>query len=176
MSKSLVNRMLHLTSEDMYNPAGQGAESRRNQKRKSDVRHRKQSRQRCGGNQEVLGKMASERDIMAWHVASILNFDEAMENPSLSSVSTTKKNYAMDTLRRIGREHSSAAKRQRVSSQIIIGNSRASSTQYQQPTQATLNKNIPTFNKKQHQEEQEVKRLRQIAKLLQKRSTKGRRK
>lgn len=176
MSKSLVNRMLHLTSEDMLNPAGQEAESRRNQKRKSDVWHRKQSRQRCGGNPDLSGKMASERDIMAWHVASILNFDEAMENPSSSSVSTKNKNYAKDTLRRIGREHSSATKGRRVSSKIIIGNSRASSTQYQEPKQATLNKNIPTFNKTQHQEEQEVKRLRQIAKLLQKRSTKGKKK
>ena len=166
MSKSLVNRLLHLTSEDVHYSSDKKLENYK-QKKRTRVRYCSKLSQ----TQEAPVEVASERDIMAWHVASILNLDETMEDPPSKPYSSNKKkNHAKETLRRIEKQHSSATKRRKVSSQNMIGNSRTSSTQYRQPT---LNKKIPTFNKKKYQEEQEVKRLQHIAKLLNKKSKKS---
>jgi len=87
----------------------------------------------------------------------MLILDQAMVN-----IRNGSKN---DALKRINDESKKRKKKRKQSENIVVGNSRTSSSQLRSPSE-------PTFNKKRHRKEMEEKRLKEIAKLLSKKKIK----
>ena len=113
---------------------------------------KKRRRQRRENDEDNI---ATEQDVMQATVDGMVYLDRVMAKYSDRSYS---KNGAM---KRRKEESKKAKKRrkQNLENDIMMGNSRSSSSQVRLPSE-------PSFNKKKHKKELEEKRLREIAKLF----------
>jgi hypothetical protein len=161
MSKKLVKRQLQLSNDDIFigKISTTTSSEEASQKRKRD--DQQQEKRRKKKQQQVDAATTTPLnvdEIVAWHVASMTGLDQAIQS---------KSSNGNKVLSRLEKEREQRRKRSKRTSNLILGNSRGSSSQLRQlvPSQ-------PTFNKTKHQEELKNSRLRDIAKLLKKNAKK----
>eukprot|EP00536_Pseudo-nitzschia_multiseries_P002239 jgi/Psemu1/5170/gm1.5170_g len=104
--------------------------------------------------------VVTEEELIKATIQGMVYLDEAM------ATHTGKSESQARAAKRLHKQAKDVAKRRRASKHAIVGNSRSSASQLQKlPLQ-------PTFDKKRHKKELEAKRLKEIARLLNKRKIK----
>mmetsp|Transcript_25733 Transcript_25733/g.28821 ORF Transcript_25733/g.28821 Transcript_25733/m.28821 type:complete len:178 (+) Transcript_25733:115-648(+) len=143
MSMKLVRKFLQQNENDIV--SGDSTSDGLNRTKKLRRRRRVENKEKS--------VFATDDDVVQATVQHMLLLDQAMSN-----ISNESKN---DALKRMNDESKKRKKKRKQSANIVVGNSRTSSSQLRLSSE-------PTFNKKRHRKELEEKRLKEIAKLLSK--------
>lgn len=150
MSTKLLRRILQQTAE------GGGV---------GDATTKKSPKLRVANGKRKRKESAEEptvgmEELLGYQVQALLSLDRKLNKKRAAK----SKDLAVE---RLNKQSDREQKKRKMSKDIVVGNSRSSSSQIRLKPE-------PTFNKKMHKQEQEEKRLKEIAKILSRQSKKKR--